>query len=412
MFILGLGLSLFACKADDINGGVELAPSNGLVENETGDNGLLSAPGEGLRENLKEIAAEPDVAGRYLDGWLGNYMHRREFSGAEEGRGGYISINLLVFQEDGAYFGYLNINGSDSIGATVFYDRILVDIKGTEEMIQAFFLESYSNAEERGDLFDTYEHGALLFSLREGGDSILAIWEDMALIEPKDGQEDGFARLDQSVSYILINMEDRAVFMRAFGVSAADSPFFQHYGDDGNLCLELYYDMEKRSGIGVYHGNYSMTGFDIGEYENKEWVDHKFLTATDKYDASDLAEYAEFSTYNEEGRLSRFYSEGIFEGWSGSPYLDCAVEMVFFYRDEGTLERKECHYNPRLFGTTRSSETHYYDANERLLKVRAYITHGSLEDFYIYDGDADIPSYSLTIDHFGWNAWEQGFFKY
>jgi len=170
--------------------------------------------------------------------------------------------------------------------------------------------------------------------------------------------------------------------------------------------------MDKRAGAGVYYGRSSMFGFDIGEYESAEWVDRKFSTGTNDHDATGLADYAEYSMYDDEGLLTCFYTEGILEGWPDSPCLEKAVEMKFFYREDGTLERKECYYNSRMFGTTRQVETYNYDAHERMVYVNAYITHGSLEDYYIYVGAAKRPSYRLTVDHDFGNASAQGFFKY
>lgn len=44
--------------------------------------------------------------------------------------------------------------------------------------------------------------------------------------------------------------------------------------------------------------------------------------------------------------------------------------------------------------------------------VDAYITHGYLEDYYIYEGDSNTPNYCLTVDHMGYDAWEAGFTKF
>ena len=92
-------------------------------------------------------------------------------------------------------------------------------------------------------------------------------------------------------------MEDRAFFLRAFDVSEEDVPFYHYYSDAGNVLLEIFYNTEKCTGAGVYYGYYSITGFNIGDYECAEWIDNNFITETDEYDASDLAEYAVYYTY-------------------------------------------------------------------------------------------------------------------
>lgn len=360
--------------------------------------------------NIEEADFYSDES-KSLESWLGCYAHRGNLPKEQDSYNGYVSINFIIYQEAEEYFGYLNMNGVDNTYSD-FYERILVEIQGTQDMIQVFFAESFSDEKERGNIFDTYQKGELLFSLRKEGDSILTVWENMALDEQKEDLERGFVRMDELVSVILRNAEDRANLLRVFGLIKGTAPFYQYYNDDGTLYLEVFYDVEKGAGVGIFYGIFSMSGFDIGEYEHEVWQDRKFSVMTEEHDASSLAEYKEYNTYNEKGQLTHFYSEGIIEGWAGSPYLDKAVEIEFIYREDGTLERKRCYYNPRLFGTTRSTETYFYDSDERLVYVSAYITHGTLEDYYIYEGNGEEPSYRLTLDHQGWNACETGFVKY
>lgn len=91
---------------------------------------------------------------------------------------------------------------------------------------------------------------------------------------------------------------------------------------------------------------------------------------------------------------------------------DTIVCVKYFYREDGTLERKECYFNDRVFGTTRCSEKYYYDEQERLKYVSAYITHGTLRDYYIYEGESLEPAYCLGVDFTGASASEYRFIKY
>lgn len=84
----------------------------------------------------------------------------------------------------------------------------------------------------------------------------------------------------------------------------------------------------------------------------------------------------------------------------GSDQLEI-IEITDTYREDGTLAEKACSYNHRAFGTTRMGETSVYDSSGRILYTRSYITHGYLEDYYIYEGDAVEPSYCLIVDHQG-----------
>ena len=40
----------------------------------------------------------------------------------------------------------------------------------------------------------------------------------------------------------------------------------------------------------------------------------------------------------------------------------------------------------------------YYTSYKRLAYARTYITHGSLQFFYLYDGENTSPSYCLMLD--------------
>ena len=51
------------------------------------------------------------------------------------------------------------------------------------------------------------------------------------------------------------------------------------------------------------------------------------------------------------------------------------------------------------FSTTYASQTSYYDESGGLTHTGSYITHGSLEGYYIYQGNDDVPAYYLELDH-------------
>ena len=80
------------------------------------------------------------------------------------------------------------------------------------------------------------------------------------------------------------------------------------------------------------------------------------------------------------------------------PCRDRVIEITYFYRDDGTLEKKEGFYNAWIFGTVGCSERCFYDAQGRLIYSSAYITHGSLDYYYIYEGENAAPAYCLCLD--------------
>lgn len=67
--------------------------------------------------------------------------------------------------------------------------------------------------------------------------------------------------------------------------------------------------------------------------------------------------------------------------------------------------QKDCYYNSRVFGSTGSSESDYFDEKDRLLYTSSYITHGYVEDYYIYEEDSQEPAFCLTLDHTGDTAY-------
>ena len=346
-----------------------------------------------------------------LDGWLGHYEYHRAPEKINGEFDGYTDIEFIIFQEAGKYFGYLNIDGEDDKNSN-FYDRVLVNILGTQDMIQVFFEESLSSTEDRGDMFKTYQKGELLFSFKREEEQVITVWENFKPEVQKNDLEKGFIRRYEPSSLLLINATDRVSLLRAFSITEETVPFYKYYIGDDALHLELYYDVEKCSGVGIYYGKNITNGFTIGKYKQEIWHDNKFSFMKENHDASSFKDYIEHKTYDNSGKLTYFYSEGIIEGYEDNDFIDKLVEIKFTYREDGTLERKDCWYNPLLFETIRSDEINFYDDDERLAYVDSYITHGFLEDYYIYDGSNREPSYCLTVDHMGWFSWEAGFTKF
>ena len=213
---------------------------------------------------------------------------------------------------------------------------------------------------------------------------------------------------------ILNNVEDKKDFLSSIGIFENTVPFYQYYDND-NLQLELYYDKEKNVGVGIFYDASSMCGFTFEE--NTELFENpKFSDRTNYYDASNLVdEYTENITYNDKNQITHFYSKGTITGYVDSGLIDApAVEIEFFYRDDGSLERKKFFYNPLLYGgCTGNSGVCYYDSDERLIYVDSYITHGYIENYYIYEDDEKEPTYNLILDHScGQTTWANGFIKY
>lgn len=189
----------------------------------------------------------------------------------------------------------------------------------------------------------------------------------------------------------------------------AETLSYQYYDESGELQLEFNWNEELQSGTGIFYSD-TVSEFTVSECTEHEWQDRKWDVTKYGSDASGMDEYQENYEYNDQDQLIRFCSEGIWDGWE-EPQMVIGIQIDFYYREDGTLERKECAYNPLWFETTRQSETYYYDEQERLVYTRAYITHGYLEDYYIYLEDENEPAYCLTVDHYSGDAYA-GFVRY
>jgi len=212
--------------------------------------------------------------------------------------------------------------------------------------------------------------------------------------------------------------EDRSSFLSLLGITEKTVPFYEYYDDDGALQLELYYDTAKEEGVGIYYGTYlyevSAASFLVGAAEKTVWIDRKYLITSEHKDNdvnyfSTLPNYKENSANNKQGKPTMFHATMSAEDGYGGTFTRDLIKITWDYRDDGTLRHKN---KVILDDGYRGSERFYYDSKERLVYVNAYITSGTLEDYYIYQGISKTPSYRLTLHHgFGPTA-VQEFVKY
>ncbi len=78
---------------------------------------------------------------------------------------------------------------------------------------------------------------------------------------------------------------------------------------------------------------------------------------------------------------------------------DRLLEIEFTYREDGTLRRRDYAHNMMALETWHSVAHSFYDTQERLLYEDCYITHGSMDYYYIYQDDKEQPTYCLMLDH-------------
>ena len=199
--------------------------------------------------------------------------------------------------------------------------------------------------------------------------------------------------------------ESREAFLSDYGFADSD-PIYEYYDSLGNLRLELYRDedIDLLCGI-VYRYFYNsekqkharLSGFVVDDIKEGEWEDDTYsvMSSIDSYG------YEEKIEYTPDKKPNYFLATGSDEIESDEGEIVTMMEIDYIYRDDGTLYQRDYRHNPRQFSTYRQSENSLYDEKERLVFEDAYITHGILQDYYIYLDEGDKPAYHIELDYAG-----------
>ena len=192
-------------------------------------------------------------------------------------------------------------------------------------------------------------------------------------------------------------------------------PFYQYHDENGELQLELYYNEGTCKGCGIRYdpgGNQNPQGFKFDGSKMEEY-DSEFLKErlnADPYEllangGVDLAkdewidDYEENIEYLSDGRPKHFKSQGWITYVDDEHETQKLLEIEFTYREDGTLRRRDYAHNMMALETWHSVTHSFYDTQERLLYEDCYITHGSMDYYYIYQDDKEQPTYCLMLDH-------------
>lgn len=407
--LLLIVLTLTSCTADQQSENTKLNIKNIEVTDTQNEVAVISG------------IPNPDLP----ESWLGSY----EQNGIREDEI-KVEFNLYIYQENELYYGYLSVRASETGTSCYLNERILTEVRGSHDMLEVYFLEKRKliqgcNHEEYPEFFSTecgeskldqavstYENQDLLFTLIREEDTYSVIEANMILGKTQDGGVNDFVE-SSSLTIDNICEDDEEIFLKMFRekekLSENQLPDYSCYLNNGELILNLYLNKEQEFGTGIYYGETQIsrfiTQFGTDQWQRGVWEDNKYslMRAGEKAETA-LEEYQEYTEYNDQSQLSSFYSEGIITGW-GDPQKEVLVWIEFFYRADGTLERKECQYNHRLYGTTRQSETFYFDAEERLTYSTSYATFGMLSDYYFYEDGKKEPAFYLTLEHRGWGCY-------
>lgn len=222
---------------------------------------------------------------------------------------------------------------------------------------------------------------------------------------------------DGKIGFETMTYESREALLADCGFQGAE-PFYQYYDRFQNLELELYFDEneEKCCGFGYSHGfNYDLEkvvscyGFIYEGVNIRKWEDDSFSILTcDGIDARNHKDITQvIYEYTDDAKLSSYEVRGItelteaawYEGIEVSDDMLLSIEWVYY--NDGTLYRKYYYHNSMEFSTFDQSQHIYYDEMGRPVYRYEYITHGHIDNYYIYDGENDKPGYCILLD---WNG--------
>lgn len=286
-------------------------------------------------------------------------------------------------------------------------------------------LRSWKLREDTGflEIWD-YPHNRSLFSgavlLDEAGEPVnreyydMLLWENpYALWDDPEAESTVPTGVWDSDGQLLSQeeYESREALLAAYGF-ADSSPIYKYYDGYQNLQLELYRNEDTGEFCGIVYSysfncdweeRVSMSGFSVRGAKAQEWdggwQDYSVVDEGG-YNGSDAVEnYEEIMEYTPDGRPDYFKSQGIMEWEEGYEELTTLLEVNYVYRDDGTLFYREYHHNQRIFYTTLSNLNSFFDESGRPVYESGYITHGRLEQYYVYAEEGDKPVYGIFLDY-------------
>lgn len=217
-------------------------------------------------------------------------------------------------------------------------------------------------------------------------------------------------------NYAVEHTPTRSEILAEYGFDWGDMYYVYCTPQDGTLQLQLWFDPETGKGCGF---RYAWEGADgplavpdiyafgfHGVTAPTEWDDpytcgllgnadaYSVLTPWGTDGSEAVSDFRSEYSYRDDGKPEEFQATGTDESGNQVDVLD----VTFSYWEDGSFLSKSYFHNQMLFGTTYSGTQMYYTSHERLAYARAYVTHGSLQFFYLYDGENSSPSYCLLLD--------------
>ncbi|MCH5280519.1 MAG: hypothetical protein J1E61_03550 [Lachnospiraceae bacterium] len=224
----------------------------------------------------------------------------------------------------------------------------------------------------------------------------------------------GIIPTTEGYEIMTLTEEEREGFLKKYDFPEQE-PYYTYYDEKGRLQLELWFDEANQYGGGIRYvrypnseGEVSLGGFVFYEINRDFESDVK----SDPYDWEEEADgvqgyidnewiwqYEENKKYNAAGRLSFYEGTCVTDFYSEDPQDMTVLQGEYTYRKDGSLLSCYRFRSDMIFGTWGHTKTSWYDEKEREIYSTQYITHGSLEDYYIYEGESETPLCVLELDN-------------
>lgn len=210
----------------------------------------------------------------------------------------------------------------------------------------------------------------------------------------------------------------KAVYLKTAMKDASfqDKPYFTYYDEEGNVKLEIYFD-ESGTGCGICYDAYDYEysgerkGFVFREYHETAWEEEnpvlwfepeEYFKAVESCKTGtyvELRNYEDEYEYNDAGQVTGFFAKGETDLFTDEWIPINIASYTCEYNKDGSKKKEELFRHSMLFGTSMSTADCHYDETGRITYIHSYITHGSLDYFFIYEDDGAVPAYGVVIDH-------------
>lgn len=376
-----------------------------------------------VMQNVSTGASGISENGQYV--WIGDWSESYIVTIEATGTNGWkvrSNVKLYSYQEPPIYASEEN---EDEVSEEEINTEAISEGATSEDEASKIDVNTDSESEELENLEEASEEAVNLDELSEEERFLVeleAIEGDYTYEEAKElGWENYFVVDKDLLTLEHLYFKDANSFLTAYGFDI-DEPFYEVYAE-GDLVLTLYYDKETELGCAIpgseWTGGACFQGAIEEEWDGYLWgvyMDPVVIHLDERLRPEDYMgdyHYDEIKEYDEAGRLVEYRVTNIddymkeecssandsYDGWND------ALKVSYEYQANGELAYREYFHNSYIFGTTQSSLRTWFDEQGRPVYECAYITHGALEWFYIYEDEDEIPEYILSTD-FGWGPAE------